>query len=309
MSKEWLENKVADAGKNRYSWTLYFFKIDRRSRNPYIVHKIRFRKGDTLQAYAEKLMEMVGKYQIGKIELVQPYTGENSQVACDKISLESPFIREGWEYLLHDIAEAGDRKISGKYNGYILTGAPAREGEASITLIKMANPVIEMQKQKSIAFGFTGKGELDMMADDICRLYMDTDMIIIGDWLYSFNLKVELLFNMEKTMNKIRDQSIERMKETGALADGEAFLRFAKSYPSSRTFITLNGERMQRLKDGKKRREIAKILALKTDRQGRICVADKEEASLLIRYICFKIFKDFETEGLLEGNNITKVKR
>lgn len=166
-----------------------------------------------------------------------------------------------------------------------------------------------MQKQKGITFRFTGEDELDMMSDDICRLYMDTDMIIIGDWLYSFNLKVETLFHMEKTMKKIRERSIALLEGSGALADGEAFLEYAKAYPSSRTFITLSGERMQRLKDGKKRREVANLLKLATDRQGRIRVADKEEASLLIRYICFKIFKDYETQGLLEGSNITKVKR
>ena len=31
------------------------------------------------------------------------------------------------------------------------------------------------------------------------------------------------------------------------------------------------------------------------------------EVSLLIRYLCFKIFKDEETKELLEANNVTQV--
>lgn len=309
MSKEILKRNIEEAGIDSYVWLLYFFKIDRRNRNPYIVHKVRFKKGNYLQKYAKELMGAVGKYQLEKLEKVQLYTGENSKVACDKISLENELIKEGWEYLFNDIAEASDEKITGKYNGYILTGIPDNTEKPSLTLIKMANPIVEMNRQKSITFRFTVEDELDLVSDDICRLYMDVDMIIIENWLYSFNLKVETLFNMEKTMQKIKDQSIELFLKAKAFSDEKAFMEYAKSYTSPRTFVTLNSERMQKLSNNRKRKDVAELLNLKTDKQGRICFKDKGEASLLIRYICFKIFKDYETKGLLEASNVTKVTR
>lgn len=309
MSKEILKTHIMNASTNPYTWTLYFFKIDRRSKNPYIVHKVRFKKTGVLQSYAKALMEAVGKYQIEKLEKIQTYTGDNSKVTCDKISLKNEIVKEQWEYLFDDMAEASDMQIKGKYNGYILTGIPKDEDKKSVTVIKMANPVIEMKKQKNIVFHFTEEEELDLVSDDICRLYMDVDMAIIEDDLYAFNLKVETLFNMENTMKKIKERSIEQMLKTNAFSDDNKFNEFAKAYTSPRTFVTLSQERMKKLKNKKTRADVAKILELEIDDHGKICFTNKEDASVLIRYICFKIFKDFETKGLLEGSNITKVVR
>lgn len=309
MSKDILKMNVMEASSNPYSWLLYFFKIDRRNRNPYIVHKIRLKNTSSLQGYAKSLMEVVGKYQIEKIEKVQLYTGENSKVICDKISLQNKLIKEGWEYLFNDIAEASDQKITGRYHGYILTGIPENKEKSAITLIKMANPVIQMKKQKSIIFHFTDNDELDLMSDDICKLYMDADMIIIENWLYAFNLKVESLFNMEKTMQKIKEDSIDLLLQANAFANNEEFAQYAKSYTSPRTFVTLNQERLQKLNNSRERKKLAELLKLKTDRQGHICLENKEEAALLIKYICFKVFKDYETKGLLEASSVTKIAR
>lgn len=309
MSKELLKTSIMEASANPYNWSLYFFKIDRRSRNPYIVHKIRFRNSYVLQEYAKTLMETINKYQLEKLEKVQLYIGENSKIACDKISLQNELIKTDWEYLFADMAEATDMKIRGKYNGYILTGIPEDKEKSSLTMIKLANPVIEIKRQKNIIFHFNGEDELDLMADDICRLYMDTDIIIMQNWVYAFNLKVETLFNMDKTMQKIKERSIGQLLQTNAFSDEALFTEFAKSYTSPRTFVTLSRDRMQKLESSKRRKEVAELLRLKTDSRGKICLDSKEDVSLLIRYICFKIFKDYETKGLLEASNVTKVAR
>lgn len=309
MSKDLLKTKLNDASIGLYNWTLYFFTIDRRSPNPYIVHKIRFRRSDSLQKYARALMQTEEKYKIEKIEQVQLYTGENSKVVCDKISLCNNLIKKDWEYLFNDIANASDEKIQGKYNGYILIGVPIQEDKSSVTAIKMANPIIDMHKQKSIVFNFTEENELDIISDNICRLHMDVDMLIIGDWLYSFNLKAEVLFNMEKTMQKIKNDAIQNLLKIDAFSNEADFEKYAKSYPSARTFITLNQERVKKLENRKQRKKVADMLKLQTDAYDRICFKNKEEVALLIKYICFKMFKDDETKGLLEASNVTKVAR
>ena len=309
MSKELLRTTISETGTGTYAWSLYFFKIDRRNKNPYIVHKIRFRNIAALQKYAHGLMEIVGKYQIENLENVQTYTGENSKIACDKISLSDDLIKENWEYLFNDIAEASDMKIQGKYNGYILTGIPSQEDKPSITAIKMANPVVDMKKQKDIIFNFTEEDELDIISDNICRLYMDVDMLIIEKWLYAFNLKVETMFNMEKTMQKIKNDAIQKLLRVDAFSNEEAFAEYAKSYTSPRTFVTLNRERMKKLENRKQRKAVADLLELQTDNQGRICLKNKKEVAFLIKYICFKVFKDYETKGLLEASNVTKIVR
>ena len=86
------------------------------------------------------------------------------------------------------------------------------------------------------------------------------------------------------------------------------FHNYAKQYSSARTFITLNDERLERIKDEEKRIEVAKKLCLKVDESNKnIIVEDFEQASRLIRYLCYKLFVDKETDDLLEATTVTKV--
>ena len=38
-----------------------------------------------------------------------------------------------------------------------------------------------------------------------------------------------------------------------------------------------------------------------------VILKNEEETSLLLRYLCFKVFKDDETKELLEANNVTQI--
>ena len=40
---------------------------------------------------------------------------------------------------------------------------------------------------------------------------------------------------------------------------------------------------------------------------GKFVFKNEEEVSLLLRYLCFKVFKDDETKELLEANNVTQL--
>ena len=88
MSKETLLD-VCNADKaEHYTWSMFFYKIDRRSREqPYKFHKVRFKNDQYLLTYAKSLMGSVNKFQITPIEAVQEYDGANTKVSCDKIAL------------------------------------------------------------------------------------------------------------------------------------------------------------------------------------------------------------------------------
>ena len=46
----------------------------------------------------------------------------------------------------------------------------------------------------------------------------------------------------------------------------------------------------------------------KVDRGIRTAILkNEEEVSLLLRYLCYKVFKDDETKELLEANNVTQI--
>jgi hypothetical protein len=89
--------------------------------------------------------------------------------------------------------------------------------------------------------------------------------------------------------------------------DIDTFKSLASQYKSSRTFITLKPERINRIKNKRSRKSVADMLHLPLDTNGNFAITTAEEASLLIRYLCFKIFQDNETKDVLEANTVTKL--
>lgn len=100
MDKDLLIEIMNNARENIYSWSLYFFKIDRRNNNPFTAYKIRFKNNEYLPEYARILIDMVVKYQLDKITEIKDYTGENTKVSCDTPpSPPLPFIKAKCEIL------------------------------------------------------------------------------------------------------------------------------------------------------------------------------------------------------------------
>lgn len=306
MDKEFLVRALGGVD-NSYSWALYFFKVDRRNNNPYTAYKIRFKNGKYLPTYAKQLTEMIIKYQIGKIQEVKEYTGENAVISCDFIDINNELIKEQWDYFAEDIAQASDEKVKGKYHGYLLEGISEDKRKKAVAYLKIANPVISLCNKRDAVFIFDANQDLAEFSDEICKLYMDVDCIVIDGIIYSFNYKFENLFNLEKTMQKVKNKALEIIISTDAFCDSERFEQIAKAYKSPRTFITLKNERVERIKSQSEREKIADMLNIEIDAEGRFDLEDDEKVSLFIRYLCFKIFRDDETKDLLEANNVVRL--
>ena len=50
------------------------------------------------------------------------------------------------------------------------------------------------------------------------------------------------------------------------------------------------------------------MLEIELDSDGNLDVKTPEEASLVIRYLCYKIFQENETNDVLEASVIAKIK-
>ena len=307
MNKELLVETLKDIGTSSYSWALYFFKIDRRNNNPYTAYKVRFKNDRYLPEYAKSLVDMIVKYQLGKITEIKDYTGENTKVSCDKIETSNELVKEQWDYFVRDIADASDEKVEGKYHGYVLEGTPASNNAKSLVFLKMANPIINLKNKRSAVFTFDDNSELAEMSDEVCKLHMDTDCIVVDEVIYSFNYKFEDLFNIEKTMQKVKNKALEEIISIDAFDNREEFEQMARAYKSPRTFITLKNERVERIKNKTKRKKVAGMLKIEVNDDGKFMFKNEDEVSLLLRYLCFKVFKDDETKELLEANNVTQL--
>lgn len=307
MSKAKLKDMCISAKNSHYRWQLYFFKIDRRANQPFNVHKVKFKNDSYLSGYTTSLLNATETFQIDPISKVQDYTGENSKVSCDKLPLTSELISEQWENFSHAVATSSSREIDGKINGYILCGQPQPydHDDKPVMFVKVANPVVKLENKKSVVFSSKINNELDLISDDVYRLYLTVDFIIYDNTIYAFNYTFETVFNLERTMKKVKQQAIDVIVCTNAFTDTKIFKTFANQYPSSRTFITLNPERIDRIKNRMSRRNVAKMLNLTLDANDNFDIKNEEDAYRLIKYLCFKIFQDGETNNVLEVSSVT----
>ena len=108
-------------------------------------------------------------------------------------------------------------------------------------------------------------------------------------------------------MAKVKQGAIDEIAGTNVFSDVDTFKSLALQYKSSRTFITLKSERINRIKNKRSRKTVADMLHLPLDENGNFAITTADEASLLIRYLCFKIFQDNETKDVLEANTVTKL--
>lgn len=303
MSKSFLRRTFEGIQANTYRWNLYFFKIDRRNENPYYVYKHTFKNTDYLPNYLMALRDTVIKYQIDSLESVQDYDGQNSKTSCDKLSVTNELISTQWDYLSSSVAGAPRDMIQGKYQGYLLDGQPLVDGLPSVVIVKVGNPIINLGKKNSKVFKHTPEDELEDITDELCRLYLIADFVVIGDILYSFNLKFEEIFRMQKTLSRLKNQAIEQIMDTNAFRNPEQVRNFMKSYTSPKTFLTLREQRVEKLKSAEGRTEISELLNLQVINK-EIAVEGQEQASQLIKYLCYKIFQDKETDNLIEVTSV-----
>ena len=306
MSKQLLNSIFDTLNNSKYTWSLYFFKIDWRGNQPYKTYKVRFKNDSYLLSYSQSLIFSVKKYQIDTVSCVQEYDGENTKVTCDKLLLDNDLISNQWEKLYSSIVSSTDKKFDGKLNGYILVGQPVDDNNEAITFVKIANPIINLNNKKSIMFRDDGNDELNIISDDMYRLYLTVDFFVFKNTLYAFNHSFEKLFNLEKTLTKVKAASIEKIIETGCFSDSEEFKTYAET-SSARTFISLSNERIEKIKSIEYRRAIASRFNLELDENDMFVIDDKDSALILIKYLCFKIFIDGETDNLLEASTVTKI--
>lgn len=312
MSREILIKAFNTVLQENIGWNLYFFKISSAKKCdevPYSVEKIRFRNEKYLVDYSNSLCRYLLDYKIQLIEEIKEYSGDNPNKICCKISTKDALISNKYEMLYNYIGSATtSNTFKSKYSGYILVG-DSSESNANIMIVKMVNPIIKLEdKKRSVFYDPYSESELEPFTDVIYKLQYDADFIVIDNMIYSFNYKFEDLFYIQKTLKKVKEESVKKIIKTDALSNQEAFERYAKAYRSLRTFITLDKDKLELIKKEKSREKLATDLNLQLDKKGKIVVCDYDETSRLIRYLCKKIIKEYETKDMLSVSNAEKLK-
>lgn len=308
MSKALLEQRLR-AAQTDYVWTLYFFN-SRKQRNAglqYETHKVRFRNNDYITGYVQQLINCMLAFQIEPISSVETYDGFNTKVSCDKLTTDGEILSDNYPNFIASLVNCGDAApLKDKYQGYVLDGRPnLNEEGAGITFIKMANPMIPLSTKKTVMFKKAQDETLDAIDETFCRLYLVADSLIIDGQLYNFNHSFEKLFAVEQTMHKVKAAAIQKITEAGFIANAEEFTNYAQS-SNSRTFVTLSNERIEIAKQKDKRRAISDTYHILMNESGEFHIASQEDAASMIKYLCYKVFEEAETQDVLEASSITK---
>jgi len=307
MSKELLKQRLE--ASNDYVWTLYFINA-RKQRNAGLLYesaKIRFRSNDYLMSYARQLISCVLQFNVEPISSVEEYDGFNTKVSCDKLSVESDLLDGGYANLINSLENCGEASpLKERYQGYILDGRPNIDANGSgITFIKMANPMIDLNTKKAVMFKKAEDETLDAIDEMFCRLYLVADSIIIDGNLYNFNHAFEKLFNVEKTISKVKTAAIQKIVDAGFIENSDEFSNHAQSC-NARTFVTLNDDRIETAKNTERRNSISETYHIPLGDEGGFKISSSEEASTLIKYLCYKMFEEAETKDVLEASSVTK---
>jgi hypothetical protein len=306
MSIEIISKACNAAQEGNYVWELYYFRVNRQRSNPYMTYKVRFKNDAYLVDYAKNLLNSIMCFQINQISDVQVYNGENTKISCDKLSLNDEIIKNNWDLLCGSIANPCEQKFKGNVQGYLLVGKPTSESGKSISFFKTGNPIIKLSDNK-VHFYSCVKDTLELVTDEFCRLYLTTDFIVYDGTLYTFNLNFEKIFGIEKTMLRIKENGIEFISSIRVFSDVDMFRKYAREYRSPKTFINLNQERINIVQDLDKRSKVASMLGIKLDDGNNFIIDTADKASLFIRYLCYRIFKDEETKDVIEASNVSKL--
>ena len=106
------------------------------------------------------------------------------------------------------------------------------------------------------------------------------------------------------SMNDIVTE-IDLREYVGKVAYETQFSCLVEKDREYRLRITLKQERIDRVTDKRKRKAVASMLKIDLDESGDFIIDSKEKASYLIKYLCYKIFKDGETKDILEASTIS----
>lgn len=308
MSKALLEERLT-AAKTEYVWTLYFINT-RKQRNAGLVYeaaKIRFRNNDYISAYAQQLIDCVQHFNVEPISSVETYDGFNTKVSCDKLDVTNALLGDSYTNLITSLTNCGEASpLKERYQGYILDGKPNVDAEgAGITFIKMANPMIALNTKKTVMFKKAQDETLDVIDETFCRLYLVADSLIIDGKLYNFNHAFEKLFSVEQTIKKVKTAAIQKIIDAGFIHNAEDFSNYAQSC-HARTFITLSDDRIETAKQQDRRQAISEAYRIPLSAEGNFATSSADEAGNLVKYLCYKVFEEAETNDILEASSVTK---
>lgn len=240
---------------------------------------------------------------------VQGYTLSNAKNVIEKLSLESQDIKTAWTAFSNSVENSDDsvdwHKV--KACAYVFRGTyTSIDGEEkNLYLISKKNPIINFRRKTYIEAIIEGgrKNAVAQFEEPLLQFNAVFDCMVIGNNLYGMNLNFESIFNLPYTRKVLTEASLTKIESYDIIEENSLknLKEFSMKGHNPKRYLTFQEDRLEVLKDLRKRKNRAALLELKLDPDSKKFILETdEEAKQLVNYLCKKLATDIEDNTKVE---------
>lgn len=294
-------------GITQWKCVLVEYKHKKRP-NEFTAYDFSFAKAEQrsslLQEICDATVAVIDKNQY----TVQPYAVSNAKNVIEKLPLDSKDISEAWQAFSDSVEDSDDTVEWSKVNAsaYAFRGTYETEDNErkKIYLISKNNPVKNFKKRKTFGSFLTDGMEnaVARFEEPLLQFNAIFECIVIDNNLYGINLNFEPIFNLPYTRKKLTKANLTEIKESGIIEkDSYTILEnFSLKGHTPKRYLTFQEDRLEKLKDLRKRKPRAGKLGLKLNQDGKFILETDGDAKQLVNYLCKRLAVDIEDNTTVE---------
>lgn len=239
---------------------------------------------------------------------VQDYTLSNAKNVIEKLSLESQDIKTAWTAFSNSVENSDDsidwHKV--KACAYVFRGTYiTKDGKKNIYLISKKNPIKTFGNKTFIEtiIGGGRKNSVEQFEKPLLQFNTVFDCMVIDNNLYGMNLNFESIFNLPYTRKVLTETSLSDIETSGIIEEDflERFKDFSLKGHNPKRYLTFQKDRLEILKDSRRRKARAARLKLKLHEQTNKFILETDaDMKQLVNYLCKRLANDIEDKTIVE---------
>jgi hypothetical protein len=241
---------------------------------------------DNLTSMSNAFIRIINKYG----NIIQVYTGDNSDKVVNKLSTSSSLICDSWAALKQSFScsdDTSDIKTL-KFNACIFIGTynNAQGTPENIYFLFKRNPVKSMKKNR-----FTFKDNVIVeTSDPLIQFPNSFDAMIYKNNLYMINSNCENVFNIEYYYKTICQNSLNIIEQLDIVCDIDAYKTYALAGHTPRNFTTYDSNIVSNLSNNSYKLKFESELNIPIDSTSqKFNLSDPKNARTFTLAICGKI--------------------
>lgn len=255
----------------------------------YFARRIGIKPSEALKKFVQSVSAKYGNV-IKEAELIDDYRGDFVKGCIYRLSADDPLIDEAFRELERETADpkTEGEVLKGDWNALLIRGNIEIEGKTKqVDLFSLKNPVTVLKNK----FELFDRDQFKELESPVLTLNKSLDAVIADGTFYMLTMQAENLFDMERSYNIRRGDTVKVIKDLKILSDDSAFEEVSKKGQNPRRFASFNQKRLEALKDDADREKYMGQFNIDME-DGRIRTDDPRNCERLIKFLCDKAMLD-----------------